>query len=45
MNNFNQKDSKDTLSKTPFKNFAIGIVVMLIFLIGHKMALIIMLLF
>ncbi|MCB0399703.1 MAG: tail fiber domain-containing protein [Winogradskyella sp.] len=37
MNAINPKDSKDTLSKTPFKNFAVGVIVMLIFLIGHSL--------
>ncbi|WP_426431618.1 tail fiber domain-containing protein [Winogradskyella sp. HB-48] len=37
MNTINPNDSKDALSKTPFKNFAIGVVVILIFLIGHSL--------
>lgn len=37
MNTTNPNDSKDTLSKTPFKNFAIGVIVILIFLIGHSL--------
>ncbi|GAB4154841.1 MAG: hypothetical protein Tsb0033_03370 [Winogradskyella sp.] len=37
MNSTNKNNSKNTLSKTPFKNFAVGLFIILIFLIGHSL--------
>ena len=37
MNTTDQNDPKNILSKHPIKNFAIGVVVILIFLIGHSL--------
>lgn len=37
MNTTNPNDSKDTLSKNPVKNFVIGLLVILVFLLGHSL--------